>query len=286
MKGMLKEELFAGVPLEQLLMKIENLVEGGVAADSLANMGGTAAEDNAGVEPEQAELDELEEDVDVTEVWIVRHGQRFDEVRGNNWRAVCGDAWFDPPLTAKGKEQAEGAARQLQAFLTQKGADASFDEVFCSPLQRCVSTAEPFSQLFGVPIRIVHGVGECCAALRGHMRDGDAWKTSPMYNALQSMEQLQALCPDAIFAEPDDVVDQYLGRGGDTCCGRLAQGKRRILVVTHREGIRDLTELAGNRMRNTPYCASAKFGFSHHGQSWGFDGFLNKNAVGKLRVTK
>merc|ERR1719159_560747 len=97
---------------------------------------------------------------------MVRHGERLDEVPGNDWRQQCQrcpERWFDPPLTDEGKRQAAYAASQLHS---QVG-NMTFDVIQCSPLQRCVSTAAYFSQAFGVPIRLVAGLGECCAAMKG-----------------------------------------------------------------------------------------------------------------------
>merc|ERR1711998_656069 len=119
-----------------------------------------------------------------------------------------------------------------------------------------------------------------------------AFSTTPRWEEqrkeLQSIHALQAECPEATFTDSDPCLDPYIGdckRGTRTCVGRLAnegppvRGKRRILVVTHREGIRDLASLAGTPHRRTPYCGIALFGF-HRGKAkkgrdgalWRFDG--------------
>merc|ERR1711966_507136 len=105
--------------------------------------------------------------------------------------------------------QAELAAAEL-AELTGNDDASPFDVVYCSPAQRCVATAEPFSRVFNAPIQIVAGVGECMGALRGHMRSHVTWHKDPLFKALLTLEELQALCPTATFIEPDAMVSLSL----------------------------------------------------------------------------
>jgi len=278
--------------LQRMKDKIENLSEGGAPSAGQSSVQAPSVE----ASPEEVASiplapDLAPEQASVCEVWIVRHGERYDEVRGNDWMAQCGavregeqPAWWDPPLTARGKTQAERSAAELLATMTishsVKVGCAPFDSVFCSPLQRCVSTAEPFSAYFGIPIQTVPGIAECCAALRGKMSSSMAWQRNAMSRALQTQEQLAALCPEATFVAADPTVESYLGAGGnESCPGRLAHGKARILIVTHREGIRDLTQIAGNRTWKTPYCCIAKFTYQTDTHDWDFHGLLQSKKL-------
>ena len=70
----------------------------------------------------------------------MRHGQHLDEVRGNDWpKKGQAPNYHDPPLTDKGRAQAELAAAEL-AELTGNDDASPLDVVYCSPAQRCVAT--------------------------------------------------------------------------------------------------------------------------------------------------
>jgi len=90
------------------------------------------------------------------EVWIVRHGERVDEVPGNTW-IKCGKRnrlWFDPALTARGHVHAEKVATafgdRFAGFAGDRhrsGLESAppFHAIYTSPLIRTVQTAEKFS---------------------------------------------------------------------------------------------------------------------------------------------
>jgi len=59
---------------------------------------------------------------EATEVWLVRHGDCYDGIMGE-----------DPPLSAQGREQARRLAERLYRL--------NFDAVYSSPLRRAVETA-------------------------------------------------------------------------------------------------------------------------------------------------
>ena len=209
------------------------------------------------------------------EVWIVRHGERYDEVPGNTWYETSGAAWLDPPLTACGRVQAEHAAVVLDTMLRETHTDTAaplIDAIFSSPLQRCIATAAaaPFSRIFNLPIRPVPGLAECAAALRGEATSKATWEKARL--PLMRPDQLQELCPDATFVPEDEIVEPFISPEGVCAAARLTDGKQRILVVTHREAIRDLTALAGTPVRKTPYCCIARFSFARDTCRWSFHG--------------
>ena len=90
------------------------------------------------------------------DVWIVRHGERVDEVPGNTW-IKCGKKnrlWFDPALTAGGHVHAEKVASAfcdrfagVAGDRHRPGLDRAppFHAIYTSPLIRTVQTAEKFS---------------------------------------------------------------------------------------------------------------------------------------------
>ena len=119
-KGMLKEELYSGVPIEAMRLKVENLADAarGEDGEPVTNM--TTSDPGALIPSEESQSS-------VCEVWIVRHGERWDEVPGNEWHREAGDAWHDPPLTDKGKGQATKAAELLASAMQRNGVEAFLD---------------------------------------------------------------------------------------------------------------------------------------------------------------
>lgn len=78
---------------------------------------------------------------------LVRHGQtefnRTDRFRGR----------LDVPLNETGLRQADMAAAAIRARY-------EVEAVYSSPLSRAVKTAEPIAWAFGLPVRILPGVGD------------------------------------------------------------------------------------------------------------------------------
>lgn len=263
-KRVLKEHLTnQAVSVATIVATMENMVEGGEVAA-----------------PPEAELEPVSSG---SEVWVVRHGERFDEVPGNDWYNTCGDMWFDPPLTEKGRRQAEGSASKLEQLV----GCGYFDRIYCSPLQRCVSTAAPFSAKFRAPVVLCAGLGECCAALRGQsleLGNNGSFVVGFTRNMLRhgesvplkSISELEQLCSEAEFGSADGVIDEYL-----PCVERLAGAHSRVLIVTHREGIRDLIKAAGYDGRiKTPYCCIAQFRFDDQSTSrWTLGQVLDKQKM-------
>eukprot|EP00960_Hanusia_phi_P029278 747867-Hanusia_phi.AAC.1 len=96
-------------------------------------------------------------------VWIVRHGQREDEVEGSDWGKTDAsrEIWFDPPLTPAGARHAQEVARRFHKFILHKQTSSStttfpfsssssssspFHLIYSSPLLRALQTAEAFAQ--------------------------------------------------------------------------------------------------------------------------------------------
>lgn len=87
-------------------------------------------------------------DAESADVYVVRHGERIDEVRGNTWVADCGKRYEkgsielysrcnDPPLTGEGKVQANEVAVTLRDQLIGK-----VDFIYSSKLIRAVQTGK------------------------------------------------------------------------------------------------------------------------------------------------
>jgi broad specificity phosphatase PhoE len=191
------------------------------------------------------------------ELIIIRHAERLDEVPGHTWYRDERHRWFDPPITREGVEHAEAVAEEV---LREMGSSRNFDVIHCSPLLRAVQTAEVFSEKFNCPIQIVPGLCECASAVKEH---GLTAQNGALYLgrsglAFQTIDQLKSACPRATWTEehPETVSgfkDSVAALCDEACNG--VSGKR-VCIVSHREGIWDLSQQKGIR---TPYCCVAHF---------------------------
>ena len=77
---------------------------------------------------------------------LVRHGDTTQAADGT----FSGD--LDPPLTEKGRIQAERVARAVQPL--------GLNALYCSPKTRARSTAEPIARICDLPLRIEDGLRE------------------------------------------------------------------------------------------------------------------------------
>mmetsp|Transcript_68 Transcript_68/g.136 ORF Transcript_68/g.136 Transcript_68/m.136 type:complete len:272 (-) Transcript_68:892-1707(-) len=178
-------------------------------------------------------------------LWMVRHGERIDETSAAmQWLASTPQSrMFDPPLTEAGAEQAAAAAKTLLGH-TRKPAFGNF--IYSSPMARCLRTASVVAEATGTSVRVVPGLGACAAAGRRGVMKLD----------LLSEEEMRELCPQMVAFEIE--APQHF----EDACHWVADVRaaeddnaQDVLVVTHREGIRDLA-LIHQRL---PYCAIARF---------------------------
>uniref|UniRef100_A0A0G4GIZ6 Uncharacterized protein n=1 Tax=Chromera velia CCMP2878 TaxID=1169474 RepID=A0A0G4GIZ6_9ALVE len=217
-------------------------------------------------------------------LWIVRHAERMDEAREEawKWREVCGERWFDPPLTDKGHEMARNCAEVLKEIATAQG--VTFDAVYTSPMMRSLQTADPLARVLGVDVQVVSGLAACTAALSdGRQREKllpastvfsvpEGVKGSPSLNS--AVTKLDNFTPplqcgvasfsmdsqqDA-FKAIETIVDPYLEREE-----HQSDRPTDVLIVAHRELIRDLYKLGAKGeplplyLRWMNYCTCSVF---------------------------
>lgn len=211
------------------------------------------------------------------EVVLLRHAERVDETpQRAQWAQSCGDRYWDPPITQRGIEQSRAAGK---ALLREHRA-RPFACVLASPCLRTVQTAAEVAAELGLPVRCAPGLAECAAAVHQHgikafqpsiSQEGGAAAANvqprakplrrPPPRFLSEAELLPRCAPGTRFEPRDEIYEDFF-----TCAARLATEERaritdasagRVLVVTHREGIRDLCDLAGQGHRRTPYCCAA-----------------------------
>jgi len=153
---------------------------------------------------------------------------------------------FDPPLTARGAAQAFECAGLLETT------GETFGRIFTSPLARCLGTANEIARALDLPVSVLPGLASCAAAVaRAGLGNLD----------LLSRADMQALCPSIDDFDADAPAD-FFGACAYAC---LRSRGSSALVVSHREGIRDLANVdyAGRKEKKNrlhlPYCATARF---------------------------
>lgn len=197
-------------------------------------------------------------------LYIVRHGERMDEVRGreaimkfNEWMDKHPGRWFDPPLTKIGHTQAAAAAQKILEDPVSK----SFKVVYSSPLQRALETGYAIAKVLKIPIVVVPGIGECTAAVtrRGYsIINNEYWVGKYEQNAGLTRAEMAALCPGVevqFWYEPEG--NMYTAHKAlERICEASYKGF--AIVAAHRELIRDCASEVDIRLRRIPYCAIAR----------------------------
>jgi len=223
---------------------------------------------------DDAEVEALTLGATTTEVVLVRHAERLDEVPD---AAVQNDRpWWDPPITTKGIQQSRAAGERLRELHAQR----AFEYVMVSPCARTIQTASHIAAALRLPLVLVPGLSECAAAIHKYglaafapdaASSGSAGSSNATRRGRPSKEGFltpaEALRYCAAGVEFRDAPQRY-DEDFETCISRLARAApgERLLVVTHREGIRDLVAMCGVSTRyKLPYCALSKFEFSEGG---------------------
>lgn len=197
------------------------------------------------------------------EVWHVRHGERCDEVRGEERRAwessprCMRGGWFDPFLTCRGHVQASRAGLYLKNLPFNQQLGKSFDIVYTSPLIRAVQTAVCISQGLGnLPLQVVPGLASCTAALK---RIGYA----KAENFLMTDAEIVETFPGVTVVPRDPLAPTSFSAATGWLAGKASRmkdagdddGCSRVLAVGHREG----TKAMAGKIVPTPHCCIGIF---------------------------
>jgi len=209
-------------------------------------------------ERERASLKGLGDGKEVTGLWLMRHGERVDEVKevrdrirkGESFTVQgwdpCGERWWDPPLTKKGVKLAREEAKRLKCL--------NFTKIYVSPLMRTLETAEQVAEVLGIGVEIVPGLSACAAivqriGLKHFLTPNKRNKHQPLLN----LEKARKLFPKINFLGESGGAEGFV-----QACQRLADIHRGgdVLIVSHREGVLRLHGEAGLALRRKPpYCS-------------------------------
>jgi 2,3-bisphosphoglycerate-dependent phosphoglycerate mutase len=173
------------------------------------------------------------------DVLLIRHGESTNNVlwAGDSATFLAARS-DDPPLTARGVEQADLLAAHLRAT------GERVDRLVCSPMLRAIQTAQPLAAALGVPVEVWVEVHEHGGMYVGNPHTGEGFAARPGLSRGAIAELLpDALVPDAVGdegwwragAEEDDV---FSARIGDALARLVDESARAadedvIGVVTH-----------------------------------------------------
>lgn len=143
------------------------------------------------------------------EIYVVRHGETDYNVK----KVFQGQT--DIPLNETGKKQAQETASKFK--------NINVDMILVSPLQRALQTAEPISQITGVPITVEQRLIErCFGNMEGHPNRED-WNIKMMLDYeknydIENIEPIQSLFK-RIFDFLDEITEKYKNK--------------KVVLVTH-----------------------------------------------------
>ena len=142
-------------------------------------------------------------------IYVVRHGQTDYNVK------QLFQGHMDIPLNELGKEQA------LKIALKFKNID--LDMILVSPLKRTIQTAQPISEITGIPITIEKRIIErSFGDMEGHQNRND-WNIKMMldYEKNYNIENIEPI--QSLFKRIYDFLDEILEKYKD----------KKIALVTH-----------------------------------------------------
>lgn len=195
-------------------------------------------------------------------LFLVRHGERADQVSSDPWYSCRQPRRRDPPLTAHGLSQAHQAAACLRR-----------DRIVCnvvysSPLTRCLQTAAALAAALNVGVVVVYSLAKSCAYFRksratGHIPEvADADEVANILRAVDVKVRL-------VRYEQDDGLSclQTLER----LAGLSIRAAKELdsfvhpqtVVSGHCESQLEMARASGTRRIAVPYCGQATFLLEH-----------------------
>lgn len=115
--------------------------------------------------------------------------------------------------------------------------------MFTSPLARALGTAHEIARILQLPVTVVPGLAACAAAVK---RRGGIDRVP-----ILSMDAMRDVCPEIDSVDATAPLD-FAG----ACDAVVRRHPPPVLLISHREGIRELVRAPGLRL---PYCATARF---------------------------
>lgn len=154
-------------------------------------------------------------------LFLVRHGEA-DQSSDDMRTSPRGLQW-DPPLSARGREQAELLARRLLLMEPRPTA------VYCSPFRRARETIAPFARAAGVEVALDEELGEAHVGEWENRSFEEILATDEdLLRRFRDQEPMWSLAPGA---EPTDALRERVVRAVERILARHPEGN--VLVVAH-----------------------------------------------------
>lgn len=190
-------------------------------------------------------------------LYVLRHGERVDEV-DFEWsrKEENKKCWYDPPLTVKGKKQAAMAANYLERV--HRVRNGCFKRVYCSTLRRAVETAAMVTSIIHDSevegktssaeserkgsIILDPGLAHFAAAIESAQKITSTLPTfvdKKVWEATYSSLRFEGSVANKRGTKAMEALECLIKRECDA-------GSKDVLVVSHRENIRDVAKLCKN----------------------------------------
>uniref|UniRef100_A0A914DMA4 Phosphoglycerate mutase n=1 Tax=Acrobeloides nanus TaxID=290746 RepID=A0A914DMA4_9BILA len=182
-------------------------------------------------------------------LWLVRHGQRIDNVDESWKHNAPRGAWDDPHLTDRGLKQAEEVGKRL--------ANEKIDYVFCSPFLRCVQTiSQILKQLkeSKPKIFIEHGF---CESLSDCQSPPGFLQTNKLKEQFNLIDDSYKVFLDKLSKEANSL--DCLERIQMTLEHVLNNHKGNILIVSHGSPIAACHKVLSGEFKYTGQCTISKY---------------------------
>lgn len=175
-------------------------------------------------------------------VYIIRHGERTDEISNEDMIKKAHDNLndlgirqdkYDPPLTAKGVQQAAAVGKRLQSLKC-----IDFKTIFASPFIRTLQTANEIASTLNITVTPTLGIGSCAAFVKHYGMDFVLES-----NYFIDSKSIQKLCNKCKVLNFQKEALNFRESLENILRKRMVHEKNsddNILVVTHREGICDI----------------------------------------------
>jgi probable phosphoglycerate mutase len=154
-------------------------------------------------------------------LFLVRHGEA--DQASDDMRPTPRGLQWDPPLSARGREQAELLARRLLLMEPRPAA------VYCSPFRRARETVAPFAETAGVEVALDEDLGEAYVGEWENRSFEEILATDEdLLRRFRDQEPMWSLAPGA---EPTDALRERVVRAVERILARHPEGN--VLIVAH-----------------------------------------------------
>ncbi|HIK36619.1 MAG TPA: histidine phosphatase family protein [Geminocystis sp. M7585_C2015_104] len=193
-------------------------------------------------------------------LYLARHGERLDFVEPEWFTRALRK--YDPPLSEKGKIQAEKLGKRLKK--------EGIERILASPFLRTIQTAHIIAEILGLKVCLEAGLGEWL---------NPNWMTSPPL--LHPREELEGVYPridwryvSQIFPVYPETEEEVLTRMRKMTELLVTQFSGHILVVGHGITVAGIVESLVGKVDISPsFCSLTKIVWDDRGKA-----FLELNA--------